>query len=149
MTHRVDRRSFLVSAAGLTGAAGLVGLAAARPAWSQVSREVPPGFVRLRVMRAELSVDGKTGKAYRVERDDGGLGWYGTRGDRFQVAVDNELDESVTLHWHGLILPNGQDGVPYVTQAPIKPGERRLYDFPLVQAGQITTEIIPLHPIDL
>ena len=129
MTQRVDRRSFL------TGAACVVGLAAARPAWSQTSREVPAGFVRLRVVRGELSVDGKTGKAYRIERDDGGLGWYGTRGDRFQVAVDNDLDEPVTLHWHGLILPNGQDGVPYVTQPPIKPGERRLYDFPLVQAG--------------
>src|SRR4029453_3617886 len=39
------------------------------------------------------------------------------------------------LHWHGPSPPNGQDGVPYVTQPPIKAGEQRLYDFPLVQAG--------------
>jgi FtsP/CotA-like multicopper oxidase with cupredoxin domain len=43
--------------------------------------------------------------------------------------------DPLSIHWHGIILPNGQDGVPYVTQPPIKPGERRLYDFPLVQAG--------------
>src|SRR5215813_4310912 len=129
MAYRVDRRSFL------TGAAGLIGLAGARPAWAQADREVPAGFVRLRIVQGGFSIDGKNGMAYRVERDDGGLGWYGSRGDRFRVTVDNGLDEPVTLHWHGLILPNGQDGVPYVTQAPIKPGERRLYDFPLVQTG--------------
>jgi len=129
MAYRVDRRSFL------TGAAGLIGLAGTRPAWAQADREVPVGFVRLRIVQGGFSIDGKNGKAYRIERDDGGLGWYGNRGDRFRVAVDNGLDEPLTLHWHGLILPNGQDGVPYVTQAPIKPGERRLYDFPLVQAG--------------
>src|SRR5215471_10467822 len=129
MAYRVDRRSFL------TGAAGLIGLAGTRPAWAQADREVPAGFVRLRIVQGGISIDGKNGKAYRIERDDGGLGWYGNRGDRFRVAVDNGLDEPLTLHWHGLILPNGQDGVPYVTQAPIKPGEARRYDFPLVQAG--------------
>ena len=125
----MDRRTFLA------GSMGMVGAAAASPARSQEGRSLPPGFVRLRVVPGELTVDGKVGKAYRIERDDGSLGWSGRRGDRFQVALDNGLADLLSIHWHGLILPSGQDGVPYVTQPPIKPGERRLYDFPLVQSG--------------
>jgi len=125
----MKRRAFLA------GSLGTLGVAAAAPALAQQSAGPPPGFVRLRVVPGELTVDGKVGKAYRIEQEDGRLGWTGRRGARFQVALDNGLAEPVAIHWHGLILPNGQDGVPYVTQPPIKPGERRLYDFPLVQAG--------------
>jgi FtsP/CotA-like multicopper oxidase with cupredoxin domain len=126
----MDRRGFLGGAvAGLALAARRPG-----PAWPQAS-DVPVGFTRLRVRESTVTVNGKTGKVYRLERDGGDLGWSGRRGDRFRVAVDNEVSVPMALHWHGLILPHGQDGVPYVTQPPIKPGERRLYDFPLVQAG--------------
>jgi FtsP/CotA-like multicopper oxidase with cupredoxin domain len=102
---------------------------------SPPGEEAPAGFTRLRVRAGTLTADGKTGRAFRIERDDGHLGYVGAKGSRFRVALDNLTDESVSIHWHGLVLPNGQDGVPYVTQAPIKPGQRRLYDFPLVQAG--------------
>src|SRR5499425_961398 len=125
----MKRRTFFA------GSLGTLGVAAAAPALAQLSAGPPPGFVRLRVAPGELTVDGKVGKAYRIEQEDGRLGWTGRRGARFQVALDNGLAEPVAIHWHGLVLPNGQDGVPYVTQPPIKPGERRLYDFPLVQAG--------------
>src|SRR5262249_9956080 len=40
-----------------------------------------------------------------------------------------------SLHWHGLILPNLMDGVPFVTQDPIPPGKSFRYDFPLKQSG--------------
>src|SRR5262249_55010343 len=66
---------------------------------------------------------------------DGTVGYVGAKGQRFKAVVHNQTREPLSLHWHGLILPDGQDGVPYVTQAPIKPGEARRYDFPLVQAG--------------
>jgi len=95
----------------------------------------PPGFTRLRITEGQITVEGKTGRAYRIQQDDGTPGYTGTRGERFRVALENATTEPVAIHWHGLILPNGQDGVPYVTQRPILPGEQRLYDFPLVQAG--------------
>ena len=128
----MNRRRFLTGAvSGLT----LASFGRALPAWAQAGGPPPPGYVRLRVVQGELTIEGKTGKVYRIEQDDGALGWSGMRGDRFKVAVDNPVADPFSIHWHGIILPNGQDGVPYVTQSPIKPGERRLYDFPLVQAG--------------
>lgn len=52
-------------------------------------------------------------------------------------AFENTTKDPLAIHWHGLILPNGQDGVPYVTQSPRKPGERRLYDFRIVQGRDL------------
>ncbi|MBC7894190.1 MAG: multicopper oxidase domain-containing protein [Cytophagaceae bacterium] len=50
-------------------------------------------------------------------------------GDRVRVKVTNRLEESTAVHFHGLELPNDQDGVPFITQPPIKPGETFTYDF--------------------
>ena len=58
-----------------------------------------------------------------------------TEGDRVRVNVKNNLNESSAIHWHGLLIPNSQDGVPYVTQNPIKPGETYTYEFPIRNAG--------------
>lgn len=58
-----------------------------------------------------------------------------TQGDTAEIYVHNELDEVTSLHWHGLFLPNRMDGVPFLTQMPIKPGETYLYKFPIVQHG--------------
>jgi len=58
-----------------------------------------------------------------------------TEGDTAQIYVHNELNESTTLHWHGLFLPNKEDGVPYLTQMPIKPHTTHLYKFPIIQHG--------------
>ena len=77
----------------------------------------------------------KKGKAYSIRQADGTVGYVGTKGQRFKVVLQNHTKAPLAIHWHGLILPEGQDGVPYVTQAPIKPGEERRYDFPIVQAG--------------
>jgi FtsP/CotA-like multicopper oxidase with cupredoxin domain len=52
-----------------------------------------------------------------------------TEGDKVRFHVTNELPESTSIHWHGLIVPNSQDGVPFITQPPIKPGERFTYEF--------------------
>jgi CopA family copper-resistance protein len=58
-----------------------------------------------------------------------------TEGDTAEIWVHNELKEETSLHWHGLFLPNKMDGVPYLTQMPIKPGATYLYKFPIVQHG--------------
>lgn len=56
-------------------------------------------------------------------------------GERVRIYVTNELPAPTTVHWHGLILPNGMDGVSGLTQPPIPPGETWRYEFDLVQHG--------------
>lgn len=56
-------------------------------------------------------------------------------GDRVRIYVTNKLPAPTTTHWHGLILPNGMDGVSGLTQRPIPPGETWVYEFDLVQHG--------------
>jgi FtsP/CotA-like multicopper oxidase with cupredoxin domain len=50
-------------------------------------------------------------------------------GDRVRVIVHNRLEQSTAMHFHGVELPNDQDGVPFITQPPIKPGETYTYEF--------------------
>tara|TARA_R110000868_G_scaffold98706_2_gene271737 strand:- start:22532 stop:24778 length:2247 start_codon:yes stop_codon:yes gene_type:complete len=58
-----------------------------------------------------------------------------TEGDIAEIVVHNKLTESTSLHWHGLYLPNKEDGVPYLTQMPIEPNETFTYRFPIIQSG--------------
>jgi CopA family copper-resistance protein len=58
-----------------------------------------------------------------------------TEGDTAEIYVHNELEEETSLHWHGLFLPNKEDGVPNLTQMPIKPHTTHLYTFPIIQNG--------------
>jgi CopA family copper-resistance protein len=58
-----------------------------------------------------------------------------TEGDTAEIYVHNMMNEETSLHWHGLFLPNQYDGVPNLTQMPIKPHSTHLYKFPIVQHG--------------
>jgi manganese oxidase len=57
------------------------------------------------------------------------------QGDRVRLVVHNELPESTAIHWHGLEMPVRFDGVPGLTQSPIRPGEVYAYEFDLHQNG--------------
>jgi FtsP/CotA-like multicopper oxidase with cupredoxin domain len=57
------------------------------------------------------------------------------QGDRVRIIFENHLPESTTLHWHGLEVPIEMDGLPYVTQQPVQPGGRFVYEFTLHQEG--------------
>lgn len=56
-------------------------------------------------------------------------------GDRVRIYVTNRLPEHTTIHWHGLLLPSGMDGVGGLSQPHIKPGETYAYEFDLKQHG--------------
>ena len=56
-------------------------------------------------------------------------------GEEVTINVTNNLDEDTSIHWHGLILPYRQDGVPGISYPGIKPGETFTYRFPIVQSG--------------
>ena len=58
-----------------------------------------------------------------------------TEGEYAVIYVKNEMEKETSIHWHGLILPNFYDGVPYLTTPPIKPGQTLKYEFPIKQSG--------------
>ncbi len=58
-----------------------------------------------------------------------------TEGDRVRIVLRNELAESTAIHFHGVLTPNSQDGVPFITQPPVKPGESFTYEFVAKNAG--------------
>lgn len=89
----------------------------------------------LQVKNREITVNGKKSQVYEVIQPDGTRGLFLQKGKAFDVIVDNQISEPTGIHWHGLILPNDQDGVPFVTQPPIRPGEKYHYHFPLIQSG--------------
>lgn len=58
-------------------------------------------------------------------------------GDRLRIYVTNKLKAPTSVHWHGVILPSGMDGVGGLTQRNIEPGETFIYEFTLVQHGTL------------
>ena len=58
-----------------------------------------------------------------------------TEGDRVRIILHNKLPESTAIHFHGLEVPIDQDGVPFITQPPVKPGTSYTYEFTVPNAG--------------
>ena len=56
-------------------------------------------------------------------------------GDKVRIFITNRLPEHTTVHWHGMLLPNGMDGVGGLTQPHIKPGKTFVYEFVLKKSG--------------
>lgn len=58
-----------------------------------------------------------------------------TEGEYAVIYVKNEMSVETSVHWHGMLLPNFMDGVPYLTTPPIQPGTTFKYEFPIKQNG--------------
>ena len=137
------RRTFLKTASTSVLAAGLGAPSVAAQAATQLARATPwSGTVIPATADFSLDIVEKTASPFGVPITAilAGGQWPGTeiryrKGDVFRVLVKNHLSQPTSIHWHGLILPNLQDGVPGVTQAPIGPNELMAYEFPLIQAG--------------
>ncbi|MFZ5682974.1 MAG: multicopper oxidase domain-containing protein, partial [Pseudomonadota bacterium] len=56
-------------------------------------------------------------------------------GDKLRIFVTNKLPEHTTVHWHGVLLPSGMDGVGGLNQPHIKPGETFVYEFQMKHSG--------------
>ena len=56
-------------------------------------------------------------------------------GDHAVIRVHNQMDVETSIHWHGILLPNAMDGVPFVTFPPIAAGQTFTYEFDLRQSG--------------
>jgi FtsP/CotA-like multicopper oxidase with cupredoxin domain len=100
------------------------------------SRAVAAGSapMRLLVGRRTLEVNGKPAPVYSLAPASGQRVGF-TRGQRFTVALENQLAEPTLVHWHGLTPPVAQDGMPGLSQPPLAAGASYGYDFPLRRAG--------------
>ena len=58
-----------------------------------------------------------------------------TEGDKVRVVCTNQMNQSTSIHFHGVLADNKMDGVPYITQDPIKPGATFNYEFTVVNPG--------------
>lgn len=97
----------------------------------------PPGTVRydLYVTDTTVTYGGKPKHAIAVNGSIPMPTLTFTEGDTAEIYVHNRLKEETSMHWHGLFLPNRYDGVPNMTQMPIKPGATHFYKFPVKQNG--------------
>lgn len=78
---------------------------------------------------------GQTVEAYAFNNQVPGPTLRVTEGDRVRINVTNNLPESTTVHWHGLILPNEMDGPAHITQEPIEPSQTFTYEYTVGQHG--------------
>src|SRR5262245_6517470 len=122
------RRAFLIGA-GAAAAGGALALRSARSATQEITlvaqeRSLPV----LGAAAAETPVltfgDGFPSPLLRVRQ-----------GEPMRVRLINQLKQSTTIHWHGIRLPNAMDGVPYLTQSPVEPGQEFVYAFTPPDAG--------------
>ena len=82
-----------------------------------------------------VNFTGKSRRAIAINGSIPGPALIFTEGDTAEIYLHNMLKEATSLHWHGVILPNQADGVPFLTTAKIRPGETHLYKFKIVQNG--------------
>ncbi len=83
-----------------------------------------------------VNYTGRSRHAYAINGTIPGPDLVFTEGDTAEIYLHNRLKkEETSLHWHGVILPNWFDGVPYLTTAPVHPGDIHLYKFRVVQNG--------------
>ena len=126
MPH-ISRRSFLsgTSALALTTLPIMPSLAAIQP---KITLTAAPSIV------AFFGSDGPSTEVWAYGGTPGPVLRI-KQGERLRVPVINNLPDLTTVHWHGLRMENAMDGVPFLTQPPIRPGKIFTYDFQAKDAG--------------
>jgi CopA family copper-resistance protein len=82
-----------------------------------------------------ISIHGKKAEGMTINGGIPGPTLYFTEGDLARIRVHNSMDVPTSIHWHGILVPPGMDGVPMVTQPPIEPDSIFIYEFPIRQSG--------------
>jgi len=130
----ITRRALLGGGLAVAGVVALGRRSDAKPApLPPRTRAETPGERRLSLVAAE-----RRARLLGPDGPDSAVWTYGERlfdvvriaqGETLAVELENRLPEHTAIHWHGLRIPNDQDGVPYITQPPVRPGERHSYRF--------------------
>ena len=127
--NSISRRRFLATSASI----GLVGSLDPHPASAAVAREF-----RLRATSGKAQLGAADPHQTTIWAYDGLLPspvLRAKQGEPFRAVIENGLEQNTTVHWHGIRVPNAMDGVPGLTQQPIKPGQSFTYEFTPPDAG--------------
>ena len=143
--RRMTAPAILIGAVIVLALIGVLGLlltspwtappAAVAPPWAgRASGQVRTFRLTVGRIRWELA-PGKMIEAYAYNGQVPGPEIRVTEGDTVRVTVTNALTEPTTVHWHGVEVPSGMDGVPKLSQEPILPGGSFTYEFVATPAG--------------
>jgi FtsP/CotA-like multicopper oxidase with cupredoxin domain len=89
----------------------------------------------LTIRYQHINITGRDVQAMTINESIPGPTLRFKEGDIAKIHVRNEMDVETSIHWHGILLPNLQDGVPYLTTPPIFPGTTYTYEFPIKHSG--------------
>ncbi|MDY7091592.1 MAG: multicopper oxidase domain-containing protein [Acidobacteriota bacterium] len=89
----------------------------------------------LAIAQQEVNVTGRTALAMTINGGIPGPTLRFTEGETARILVHNRMDVETSIHWHGLLVPPGMDGVPNLSFPPIAPGTTFTYEFPIRQSG--------------
>ena len=136
----ITRRHLLRSTAS---AGALLALQSLRPAWALSPHGLPsagapgagPREFDLTIGETPIRVDGRQSLAVTVNGSMPAPLLRFREGDTVTLRVHNTLDESTSIHWHGILVPFEMDGVPGVTFPGIPPGKTFVYRYPVTQSG--------------
>ena len=84
---------------------------------------------QLQISQKEINITGKNKKALVINDSLPAPTLIFNRGDKAIIYVKNNLNTETSIHWHGILLPNFEDGVPYLTSPPILPGQTHKFEF--------------------
>ncbi|MBU1345049.1 MAG: multicopper oxidase domain-containing protein, partial [Proteobacteria bacterium] len=89
----------------------------------------------LTIEMQKITINGKTAQGMTINGSIPGPELKFKEEDIARIKVHNKMTTDTSLHWHGLLVPPGMDGVPYISFPPIKPGATFTYEFPIRQSG--------------
>lgn len=124
-----SRRRFFASTAAVAVVAASSSTIQIRKAFA-----AEPGAIDLRAVSRTIEVRGKAAKVYGLVQPNGTPGLVMQTG-RFRVRLESCIEAPTLVHWHGLLPPYGQDGVPDLPQPLLASGKSYDYDFPLATPG--------------
>ncbi len=137
MTHQLSRRQFVQGVA-------IAGLAVSSGVWAKSTKPsvIAAQMPHLKGNQFDLTVDealvNYTGKSRIATVINGSLPapvLHFKEGETVTIRVTNRLKEQSSIHWHGILLPFGMDGVPGISFKGIEPGQTFTYQFPILQSG--------------
>jgi len=143
-TPALSRRRLLATGAACATAAALRAIGSAMPEThaADVSSGAPaasataaPSEQMLLVGRREVAPAGQRVKGIVANESFPSFELRAREGELLELSVENALDHPTAIHLHGVVLPDAMDGVAGVTQPPIEPGGKFVYEVPLREAG--------------